>query len=98
MLPHEDVEWVSEALRHQWSATEQGWQDAEAVAGQFGFAAGRPVRFFVGGVGSNRSLEMRPMPVSGGLWNALHTPMVNAEGVPMDLADVCRTAPKNISD
>ena len=68
----------------------------EKVAIQFEFAAGRPSRFLVGGLGGNRFLGMRSTPASLGLRNAMNAPTVTAAGAPMDLAAECRSGIENL--
>ena len=49
-------------------------------AARFEFVTGRPIRFYVGGIGGNRTRGIRPMPFP-------HVPMVNAQGVSMGMVD-----------
>ena len=83
-----DGELTSLRLRDVWSSAEEEWQTgAESL--RLEFAAGRPIRLFVGGFGGNRLLGVRPAPISFQLWRGVNQPMVNADDVSMEVSTVC---------
>ena len=61
-LPTEDAESLPAPLRDRRNVIECKW-NAGMCTSSFGFVAGFPVRFYVGGVGGNRLLGMCPMPI-----------------------------------
>ena len=84
MLLSEDVESLPQRLRYRRSAVERGLE-AGTCSSQPEFDTGRPIRFYMGGVGGNRLLGMRPIPVTHVLWRTMDFPIVEARDVRMDL-------------
>ena len=86
MLPAEDAGSVSLRLCDQRGAVEREW-DAGRRTTRFEFISGRPIPFYLGGVGGYRFLGMCPTPISHSMWRAATRPMINAQGVSMDMGD-----------
>ena len=59
----------------------RGWRESEEVVTQ--------LEFYVGGVGGNHFLGMRPTPVSFAPWRDIDLPAISAKGVSMEMADEC---------